>query len=100
LLEQGLGVKIAGEAAHTHGLASLVEVAQADIVLIDWELPQRVDAWLIAELHRLSRRPAVIITSSRADMKDAALAAGAEGFVDKSEPPESLVRAVRDYLVR
>lgn len=100
MLEQGLGVKIAGEAAHTYGLAPLVEGAQADIVLIDWELPHRVDACLIAELHRLSSRPVVIITSSRADMKDAALAAGAEGFVDKSEPPESLVRVVQDYLER
>ena len=100
MLEQGLGVRIAGEAAHTHGLASLVEETQADIVLIDWELPQRVDAWLIAELHRLSRRPAVIITSSQADVKEVALAAGAEGFVDKSESPESLVRVVQDCLVR
>jgi DNA-binding NarL/FixJ family response regulator len=93
-------MSIVGETAHTHGLASLVEATQADIILIDWELPQRVDAWLIAELHRLSRRPAVIITSSQADVKEVALAAGAEGFVDKSEPPEWLVRVVRDYLVR
>ena len=100
MLEQGLGMRIVGETAHTHGLASLVEATQADMVLIDWELPQRVDAWLIAELHRLSPRPIVIVTSSQADVKDGALAAGAEAFVDKSEPPESLVSVVRDYLVR
>lgn len=100
MLEQRLGVRIAGEAAHTYGLAPLVEATQADIVLIDWDLPNSVDAWLIAELHRLSRRPVVVITSSQADVRDAALAAGAEAFVDKSEPPESFLQVVQNCLER
>lgn len=100
MLEQRLGLRVAGEAAHTHGLASLVESTQADIVLIDWELPSKVDAWLIADLHRLLWRPVVIITSCQSDAKDAALAAGADAFADKSEPPESLLRVVKVLMER
>jgi DNA-binding NarL/FixJ family response regulator len=100
MLEQALGMTVAGEAAHTWGLPALVEAAQADILLIDWDLPGRVDAWLLSDLRRLPRRPVVVITSSQADVKDAALAAGADGFADKSEPPESLLAIVRDYLAR
>jgi DNA-binding NarL/FixJ family response regulator len=100
MLEQRLGVIIAGEAAHTYGLAPLVEGTQADIVIIDWDLPYRVDAWLVAELRRLSRKPLVVITSSHADVKEAALLAGADAFVDKSEPPEAFLGVVQDCLSR
>jgi DNA-binding NarL/FixJ family response regulator len=98
MLEQRLGIRIAGEAAHTHGLAPLVEATRADIVLVDWDLPHRVDAWLIKELHQLSQRPIVIVASSQADARDAALAAGAEAVADKSEAPESLLLVVQQCL--
>lgn len=100
MLEQRFGVSIAGEAAHTYGLAPLVEGTQANIVIIDWDLPYRVDAWLIAELGRLRCKPIVVITSSHADVKEAALLAGADAFVDKSEPPEAFLLVVQDCLTR
>jgi DNA-binding NarL/FixJ family response regulator len=100
MLEQRFGVSVAGEAAHTYGLAPLIEGTQADLVIIDWDLPYRVDAWLIAELRRLTRNPLVIVTSSHADVKEAALLAGADAFVDKSEPPDAFLTVVRDCLAR
>jgi DNA-binding NarL/FixJ family response regulator len=99
-LEQSLGLVVTGEAAHAHGLPALVEAAQADVVLIDWDLPGRVDAWLIADVRRLPNQPRVIITSSHADVREAALATGAIGFADKSEPPESLLEVVRGCLAQ
>ena len=95
LLEQKLGCQIVGEAAHTHGLISLVGSAHADLVLIDWELPGRVDARLLEGLHQLVSRPRIIVCSSYPDLKEAALAAGADAFAGKGDPPEHLLAVVR-----
>lgn len=94
LLERKLGCQVVGEAAHVHGLPSLVESAQADLVLMDWELPGRVDARLLASLHRLPRRPRVVVLSSRCDLEEAAREMGADAFAAKCDPPEYLSAAV------
>jgi DNA-binding NarL/FixJ family response regulator len=98
LVEKKLGLTVAGEAAHTHGLISLVESAGADLLLLDWELPDRVDARLLAGLHQLHHRPRIIVVSSRADVRAAVLAAGADAFADKCEAPEHLLAIVRAQL--
>jgi DNA-binding NarL/FixJ family response regulator len=95
LLEQKLGCQIVGEAAHTHGLISLVGSAHADLVLIDWELPGRVDARLLEGLRQLASRPCIFVCSSYPDLKEAALAAGADAFAGKGDPPELLLAVIR-----
>jgi DNA-binding NarL/FixJ family response regulator len=95
LLEQKLGCQIVGEAAHAHGLISLVDSAHADLVLIDWELPGRVDARLLEGLRQLASRPRIIVCSSYPDLKEAALAAGADAFAGKGDPPELLLAVIR-----
>ena len=94
LLEQRLGSQVVGEAAHTYGLISLVESTQADSVIIDWELPGRVDAKLLVGLHQLAQAPRIIVMSCHPDMKKVALAAGADAFAGKGEPPEQLLAAL------
>jgi DNA-binding NarL/FixJ family response regulator len=98
LVEKKLGLSVAGEAAHTHGLIPLVESAEADLLLLDWELPDRVDARLIAALHQLRRSLRIVIVSSRPDVREAALAAGADAFADKCEAPEHLLAIVKTQL--
>jgi DNA-binding NarL/FixJ family response regulator len=95
LLEQKLGCQIVGEAAHTHGLISLVGSAHVDLVVIDWELPGRVDARLLEGLRQLASRPRIIVCSSYPDLKEAALAAGADAFAGKGDPPELLLAVIR-----
>ncbi len=91
LLEQQLGYEVVGEAAHSYGLTSLVESAGADLVILDWELPGRVDTFLLASLRRLSPKPRIIAISCRPDLKASALAAGADGFAGKGDAPDDLV---------
>ncbi len=91
LLEQKMGYTVVGEAAHTHGLISLVEAAGANLVLIDWELPARVDARLLAGLHRLALSPRIVVLSSCADLQETAMVAGADAFASKCDPPERLL---------
>jgi DNA-binding NarL/FixJ family response regulator len=91
LLEQRLGHHVVGEAAHTYGLISLIESAQADLVILDWELTGRVDARLLANLRRLAQVPRIIVVSCHPDVREAALAAGADGFAGKGDSPEQFL---------
>ncbi len=90
LLEGKLGYQVVGEAAHSYGLISLVESAGADLVILDWELPGRVDARLLRGMHALAASPRIIVVSCYPDLREAARAAGADGFAAKGDPPEQL----------
>lgn len=94
LLKQQPACQIVGEAAHAHGLVALVESAQADMVLLDWELPGGVDAWLLADLHGITRRPCVVVLGCSPDQHADAARAGADAFADKSAPPDQLLSAI------
>lgn len=97
LLEQRFGFQVVGEAAHAYGLTSLVESARADLVMLDWELPGRVDAALLVAMHQLLPRPRIVVLSSFADLKDTALTAGADAFAGKGQPPEHLLAVLASY---
>jgi CheY-like chemotaxis protein len=43
-------------------------------------------------------RPPVIVMSCRPESESAALAAGAEGFVSKADPPGALLAALRRWV--
>ncbi len=94
-LTQEPGVSVVGEASEVKGLVACVQAAQPNLVLLDWELPGRPTAALIAALHTLPDRPKVIVLSSRLEAQRAALTAGADVFVSKGEPPEQLLTVLQ-----
>ena len=99
LLEQDLEVSVVGEAVEADGLLSQVRGACADLVLLDWELPglQTADP-LLPTLRTLCPHMSVIALSGRPEARRASLAAGADAFVSKVEPPDRLLAAVNGCL--
>ena len=93
LLEQG-GNRIA-EAADVQELLIRSAGLQPDLVLLDWMLPGVATRRLIAGLHAACPQTAVVVLSSRPSAREAALAAGADDFVSKADPPEGLLAAIR-----
>lgn len=85
-----------GEAAETEDLLAQVGTACTDLVLLDWELPDRGGAAILAGLRAARPGPVVIALSGRPEARRAALAAGADAFVSKRDPPERLLAAVDD----
>jgi DNA-binding NarL/FixJ family response regulator len=83
------------ETADLDGLARQVKDFQPDLVLLDWELPGRPAAALLLMLHNLTYHPRVIVLSTRPESEQDALAAGADAFVSKSDPPERLLKSFR-----
>ncbi len=91
LLEQELQAEVVGEAASAASLLSRVELARPDLVILDWELPGKPGAKLVGALRARWPHLAIVVLSVGPEVGLAALAAGADAFVSKAEPPSNLV---------
>ena len=95
LLEQEPGMSVVGEAAEAEDLLAQVRAVHPDLVLLDWELPGLQAANpVLPTLRALCPHLSVIALSGRPGARRAALAAGADAFVSKGDPPEQLMAAV------
>jgi two-component system response regulator DesR len=94
LLEQQLGWEVVGEAATSEGLLADAANLHPDLVLLDWGLAGTSAATLLHALRSGCPELVVIGLSGRPGMRREALAAGADGFVSKGEPPEHLLAAI------
>jgi DNA-binding NarL/FixJ family response regulator len=94
LLERQNRVQVVGEAPDLGALIKQVGTSCPDLVLLDCGL--RGAAW--ADLPSILRQAcpglAVVILSGQPGMRQAALAAGADAFVCKVDPPERLLAAI------
>jgi len=99
LLEHQTNVKILGEAVDTTRTLDWVKAASPDLVLLDWELPCFSRETLHA-LRRLCPSVAIIAMSAQLEACEAALSAGADGFVSKGDPLEQLLAAMEDCRER
>ncbi len=96
LLEQEPGLSVIGESTDAQALLAQVTATCPDLVLLDWELPGiQSRSNLIVTLRALCPRLRVVVLSGRPEMRDAALAAGADAFVSKGDPPEGLLAILR-----
>jgi DNA-binding NarL/FixJ family response regulator len=99
LLEQEPDIEVVGEAAEANVLLSIVNAVTPDLLLLDWELPgvrSGGSESLLGNLHSCCPHIAVIVLSGRPEAATSALEAGADYFVSKAEPPESLLSAILD----
>jgi len=96
LLEQALGLHEVCEATNVSGLLSQVETNCPDLVLLDWELPDRKGLELVPSMKTICPELVVIALSSRPEARQAALSAGADAFVSKADTPERLLAAITE----
>jgi DNA-binding NarL/FixJ family response regulator len=94
VLSQEPDVTIVGEASEADSLPDHIHDARPDLVLLDWELPGGPVSPLLPTLRGSNGRPNVIVLSVRPDTEKAALTAGADAFVSKTDPPERLLAAM------
>ena len=87
-------MNVVGEAIEADELLAQVETARPDIVLLDWELPGLPRHDVLPALRARCPRLKVIALSGRPEARQAALAAGADAFVSKGDPPEQLLAAM------
>jgi DNA-binding NarL/FixJ family response regulator len=95
LLEEQSELVLAGEVTDCKELLAQVEAVCPDLVLIDWDLPGMATVDLLPALQTICPGLHVIALSSRPEVKQDALAAGALAFVSKAGPPEPLLAAIQ-----
>jgi DNA-binding NarL/FixJ family response regulator len=94
LLEHQSGIEIVGQAANARDLLAQSRTTCPDLILLDWKLPKMRTVDLLAALRETCPGVAVIVLSGRPEARQAALEAGADGFVGKYELPEKLLAAI------
>ncbi len=94
LLVQGLGIQVAGEAHTLETLRHVVRTQRPDLAIVSWDLVER-SADVLADLRASSPGLRIVVIGLRPDMRPAALAAGADGFVSKVDAPDVVVRVLQ-----
>lgn len=86
------GVQLVGAFGPRPDLVAHLLALRPDVVLLDWELPANLAPQVLGALRRVLAPVRVIVLSARPDDEPRALAAGADAFVSKDQPPEALMR--------
>lgn len=94
LLERQSGFEVVAEAASVEELLARTAASCPDVVLLDWSVAGPVAAGLVLALRCDCPDVGVIVLSGRPEARAAALAAGADAFVSKGNPPEHLMAAI------
>lgn len=87
------GVDIVGEAKQSEELLTLVATSKPDVLLLDWELPGSSGPLLLQSVRLLNRDMPleIVVLSGKLEAQQAALQAGADAFVSKSDNPEHVL---------
>ena len=94
LLKHEPGVNVVGEASEAKELVSQVRTIHPDLVLLDWRLPGLSAIGSLPGLRLNNPKLLVIVMSGRPEAGQTALAAGANAFVSKIDPPENLLETL------
>lgn len=96
LLKHALDVSVVSEAGESNALLEQIRTVHPDLVLLDWELPGLSAIGSLSALREDCPKLLVIVLSGRPEVCEKALAAGANAFVSKIDPPETLLAALRN----
>jgi DNA-binding NarL/FixJ family response regulator len=99
VLEQTPESCVVGEVADAEGLLSQAAGTCPDLVLLDWGLPGLVDN-ILASLQDICPHVQLIALSSQPEARQPALAGGVDVFINKAEPPEKLLSAIRECFLK
>jgi DNA-binding NarL/FixJ family response regulator len=91
-----LKMEVIGEAANWATTLAEAPTRQTDILLVDWELLPDSSGGALADLRKACPAALVVVLISHLDARaQAALSAGADAFISKTETPERLADHLR-----
>jgi DNA-binding NarL/FixJ family response regulator len=86
---------LVGEITEASQLLPQAEALQPDLIFLEWEMSGDPAGSMLQSLRRLVHPLRLIILSRNAQLRDTALAAGADAFVSKADPPEPLLTVLQ-----
>jgi DNA-binding NarL/FixJ family response regulator len=96
LLKHRLNMRVVGEAFDANSLRTELEITHPDLLLLDWGVLGIHPGEALPALHARYPLLRVIVMSGYPEVRRAAMAAGADAFVSKSDPPEQLLSALKE----
>ena len=99
LLEEA-GIDIVGEAANGEAALELTEQKHPNVVIMDLNMPGIGGIEAVRRIRQWDKAAKILVFTmhENAGFAVQAIRAGARGYVTKTSPPETLVRAVMDVL--
>jgi DNA-binding NarL/FixJ family response regulator len=91
-------MSIVGESADASSLLDLAREVQPDVILLDWELADGSVSELVGHLKEGEPPCRVLVLARRPEVQQAALALGADAFVSKTDPVDSLLATLKQFL--
>jgi len=86
-----LKMEVIGEAADWDTTLAEAPISQTDILLVDWDLLPDFSGGALADLRSACPAALVVVLISHLDARaQAALSAGADAFISKTETPDRL----------
>jgi DNA-binding NarL/FixJ family response regulator len=95
LLESEPGMVVIGMSDRSTGLLTVVGTSQPEVLLLDAGLAEEATPQLVNDLHHLQHHLKVIVLSPDLQTPATTLAAGADGFISKTGPPDELLPILR-----
>jgi DNA-binding NarL/FixJ family response regulator len=95
LLKLEQEMTVVGQVGEAIDMVVQIGLTHPDLVLLDWELPGLPTIGSLPGLHRICPNLLVIVLSGRPETRREALAAGADAFVSKADPPERLLATLQ-----
>jgi DNA-binding NarL/FixJ family response regulator len=88
-------IEVVGVVSDASGLVALATVTHPDAILVDWQLAGAGSAGAVAGL-KSTGEPAPVIVMSTSQERPLAQMAQADGYVTLGDPPEALLRTLRE----
>jgi DNA-binding NarL/FixJ family response regulator len=99
-LREQPGVVVVGTATGARGLLALIRTTCPDLVILDWGLPGQPLAKVLDEARAHEQPPSTIVLGRDEFDRQPALDAGADVYVQRGDPPETLLVALRQLRSR
>ncbi|MBN2100249.1 MAG: response regulator transcription factor [Dehalococcoidia bacterium] len=95
LLEQDVGMVVSSEAKRGGDVLEQVKETCPDVIILDCDLPGLQIRDLLRAVRSVCPGVWVVAMCARSEARQAALSAGADAFVSKADPPQSLLDIIR-----
>ena len=95
LLKREQEMTVVGQVGEAIDMVVQIGLTHPDLILLDWELPGLPSIGSMPGLRSIYPNLQVIVLSGRPEARPKALAAGADAFVCKADPPERLLATLQ-----